>query len=113
LKWDEVVEYAFLSDFDLLRDTRQDVSQHPWATPAARYVMDLHYKMVHAEEEIQRLNIEAQCFLTYIIDEECYLQCCEELLKAKHSALSHQVALCRKICGHCNMAHISKLPGFS
>ncbi|KAF9242899.1 hypothetical protein BU15DRAFT_86696 [Melanogaster broomeanus] len=119
LKWDEVVKYAFLADFDLLRDTRQDVSQRPWATPAARYAMDLHYKMVRAEEEIQRLNIEAWRLLTYVIDEERYLQCCEELLKAKHSALAHQVALHRKIRSRCNMAHIqrlhnlSKLPGFS
>ncbi|KAG1825232.1 hypothetical protein DFJ58DRAFT_719998 [Suillus subalutaceus] len=30
LKWDEVIEYAFLSDFDLLRDACQDISQHPW-----------------------------------------------------------------------------------
>ncbi|KAF9231943.1 hypothetical protein BU15DRAFT_81804 [Melanogaster broomeanus] len=119
LKWDEVVEYAFLADFDLLRDTHQDVSQNPWATPAARYAMDLHYKMVRAEEEIQRLNIEAWRLLTYVIDEERYLQRCEELLKAKHSALAHQVALRRKIRGRCNMVHIqrlhdlSKLPRFS
>jgi hypothetical protein len=25
LKWDEVVEYAFLSDFDLLCDARQEI----------------------------------------------------------------------------------------
>ncbi|KAF9230658.1 hypothetical protein BU15DRAFT_57031, partial [Melanogaster broomeanus] len=119
LKWDDVVEYAFLADFDLLHDTRQDVSQYPWATPAARYAMDLHYKMVRAEEEIQHLNIEARRLLTYITDEERYLQHCEALLKAKHPALAHQVALRRKIRGRCNMAHIqclhdlSKLPGFS
>ncbi|KAF9232688.1 hypothetical protein BU15DRAFT_90591 [Melanogaster broomeanus] len=118
-KWDEVVEYAFLADFDLLRDTRQDISQYPWATPVARYAMDLHYKMVRGEEEIQCLNIEAQHLLTYITDEERYLQHCEAFLKAKHPALAHQVALRRKIRGRCNMAHIqrlhdlSKLPGFS
>lgn len=25
LKWEEVVEYVFLSDFDLLRDAQQDI----------------------------------------------------------------------------------------
>ncbi|KIK17789.1 hypothetical protein PISMIDRAFT_52478, partial [Pisolithus microcarpus 441] len=33
LRWEEVVEYAFLADFDLLRDTREDISQRPWAHP--------------------------------------------------------------------------------
>ena len=28
LSWEEVVEYAFLADFDLLRDTRQDGLDH-------------------------------------------------------------------------------------
>lgn len=40
LDWEQVVEYAFLSDFDLLRDTRQDIRSRPWATPAARLAMD-------------------------------------------------------------------------
>jgi hypothetical protein len=48
LSWDEVVEYAFLSDFDLLRDARQDVSQHAWATPAGCLAMDTYFKMQHA-----------------------------------------------------------------
>ncbi|KAG1903493.1 uncharacterized protein F5891DRAFT_977616 [Suillus fuscotomentosus] len=45
LTWEEVVEYAFLSDFDLLRDARQDVSQHPWATPTGCLTMDTYFKM--------------------------------------------------------------------
>ena len=58
LKWEEVVEYAFLSDFDLLRDGRQDISQLPWALLMGRRVMDLHFKTCRAREEIKRLNIE-------------------------------------------------------
>ncbi|KAJ6583736.1 hypothetical protein B0H10DRAFT_1962028 [Mycena sp. CBHHK59/15] len=34
LSWEEVVEYTFLADFDLLRDSnRVDPSQRPWALP--------------------------------------------------------------------------------
>jgi hypothetical protein len=51
LKWDEVVEYAFLADFDLLWDV--------WAMPAARHATDLDFKMYHAKEEIQRVNNES------------------------------------------------------
>ena len=58
LSWDEVVEYAFLADFDLLRDTRQDIRKRPWATPAARLTMDSYFKILRAKEEIVRLNVE-------------------------------------------------------
>ncbi|KAF8814646.1 hypothetical protein BYT27DRAFT_7044033, partial [Phlegmacium glaucopus] len=34
LTWDSVVQYAFLSNFDLLSDTRKDIQLRPWATPA-------------------------------------------------------------------------------
>ena len=45
LDWKEVVEYAFLADFDLLRDARQDISDRPWATAAGRLAMDLYFKI--------------------------------------------------------------------
>lgn len=73
LDWDEVVAYAFLSDFDLLRDTRQDVRTRPWATPAARLATDQWYKLRRAEEEIKRLNVEIARFQKYIIDEDRFL----------------------------------------
>ncbi|KAK0421685.1 hypothetical protein EV421DRAFT_1915825 [Armillaria borealis] len=33
LQWDEVVEYAFLANFDLLRNAREDIIKKPWANP--------------------------------------------------------------------------------
>ena len=45
LKWEQVIEYAFLADFDLLQDTREDISQHPWAHPTARFALDTYFKM--------------------------------------------------------------------
>jgi hypothetical protein len=58
LKWDEVVEYAFLSDFDLLRDACQNIQLCPWATPARHLAMDTYFKLLHVHEKIDRLNIE-------------------------------------------------------
>jgi hypothetical protein len=34
LSWDEVVEYAFLADFDLLREGREDICGELWTQPA-------------------------------------------------------------------------------
>ncbi|KAG1893159.1 uncharacterized protein F5891DRAFT_1131377 [Suillus fuscotomentosus] len=112
LKWEEVVDYAFLSDFDLLRNTRADVSQTPWATPGARSAMDLYFKMCRAQEEISRLNVEIRRL-------DNYLRTCEDQLKFRSPALAHQLAIHRNTRGRFNARHlkrlhnISTLPGFS
>ncbi|KAJ6580659.1 hypothetical protein B0H19DRAFT_1060400 [Mycena capillaripes] len=58
LDWEEVVEFAFLADFDLLWEARQDIRQQPWASPAGHAAMDQHFKLLRADEEIQCLNIQ-------------------------------------------------------
>ncbi|KAG1797356.1 uncharacterized protein HD556DRAFT_1267601 [Suillus plorans] len=119
LKWEEVVEYAFLADFDLLRDTRADISQRPWASAAARRAMDLYFKMCRAREEIQHLNVEVRRLVTYIQDEDKYLRACEDQLKSVSPTLANQIAIHRNVRGRFNSRHlkrlydISNLPGFS
>ncbi|KIK15115.1 hypothetical protein PISMIDRAFT_16753 [Pisolithus microcarpus 441] len=45
LTFEEVMEYTFLADFDLLHNTtHEDISQQPWATPAACAAMDQYFK---------------------------------------------------------------------
>ncbi|KAF7981823.1 hypothetical protein HWV62_31947 [Athelia sp. TMB] len=119
LQWSEVVEYAFLSDFDLLRDTRQDISQRPWATPAGRLAMDLHFKLKRAREEIERLNIEIRRVATSIRDEAHFLERMESQVQQTDPLLAHQIHLHRAIRGRFNQHHrrklqkISSLRGFS
>ncbi|KAJ6609755.1 hypothetical protein B0H10DRAFT_1656724, partial [Mycena sp. CBHHK59/15] len=38
----------------------------PWALPVGRVAMDQHYKLLRADEEIQRLNIEIQRLVTHM-----------------------------------------------
>ncbi|KAH7904942.1 hypothetical protein BJ138DRAFT_1118930 [Hygrophoropsis aurantiaca] len=119
LEWDEVVEYAFLADFDLLRDARQDISQRPWATPNARFAMDTYFKICRAKEEIERLDIEVRRVATYIWDEDRYLRACEDQARLPHPALAHQIAIHRTVRERFNAHHlhrlneISILPGFT
>ncbi|KAJ7707031.1 hypothetical protein B0H14DRAFT_3525882 [Mycena olivaceomarginata] len=63
LNWEEVVEYAFLADFDLLREGREDIRGELWAQPAGRAAMDQHFKLLRADEEIQQLNVEIRRFV--------------------------------------------------
>ena len=119
LEFDEVVEYAFLADFDLLRDMRQDISTHPWASPAARLAINSYFKLCQAKEEVVHLNVEIRRLVTYLVDEERYLQACEALYQDTHPALAHQISRCHAICSQFTPLHlrslekISRLPGFS
>ncbi|KAJ7151899.1 hypothetical protein C8R43DRAFT_1087929 [Mycena crocata] len=74
LSWDQVVEYAFLADFDILRDTRAEVQARPWTRPAYRLAMDRYFKILRAREEIKRLNVEIPRVITWIRDEDHFLR---------------------------------------
>ena len=119
LSWDDVVEYAFLANFDLLSDTRVDVHLKIWAKPASRILMDQHFKMKRAREEILRLNVEIPRLVTYIRDEEAFLLQQEELLSETDPPLSRQLRLRRLKLIRSNDLHIHRfnklasLPGFS
>ncbi|KAJ7724529.1 hypothetical protein B0H16DRAFT_1472382 [Mycena metata] len=71
--WEEVIDFTFLADFNILRDPEGISELRPWATPAARQLMDTHFKILRAKEEIIRLNVEIHCFVTYMQDEREYL----------------------------------------
>jgi hypothetical protein len=109
LDWDQVVEYAFLSDFDLLRDARQDVRRKPWATPAARLAIDQAFKLERAEEEVARLNIEVPRLATYIRDEDRCLREREVEMSHSQPALAHQVGIHRMERARFNAHHLKVL----
>lgn len=97
LTWDQVINYAFLADFDVLRDCREDISKRPWANPASRALMDDYFKVIRAQEEITRLNVEIQRVITYLHDEERFLRLREQELSTKNPILAHQInRLCQE-----------------
>lgn len=119
LRFEQVIEYAFLADFDLLRDTREDIRGHPWATPSGRLAMDTFFKIQRAKEEIQRLNVEIPRLATYLRDEDHTLRDFEREVRKLDPPLAHQIQLYRKRRGRFNNRHntilkkIAALPGFS
>jgi hypothetical protein len=114
-----VVEYTFLADFDLLRDTRQDIRTRPWASPAARLAMDGYFKVLRAAEEMERLNVEIPRLTTFMRDEETYVLAKETALAATDPVLAHQVKIYRmqrgRFTGHHTaiLNQLAALPGFS
>ncbi|KAJ7680000.1 hypothetical protein B0H14DRAFT_3101793 [Mycena olivaceomarginata] len=118
--WKQVVEYAFLAEFDLLREGRDDIRNEPWALPAGRVAMDRHFKMLRADEEIERLNLEIPRLLTYMADEKEFLVYHEERLRKEgNAALAHQVRAHRLEYGRFDDLHrrrlykLAKEPGFT
>jgi len=68
LDFQQVTEYTFLSNFELLHSTHNDITEQPWACPLICNAMTSWMKINHAKEEINHLNIEAQRLKTYIWD---------------------------------------------
>jgi hypothetical protein len=91
LTWEQVVEYAFLADFDILRDTRAEVQSHPWMRPAYRLAMDRYFKILRAREEIKRLNVEIPRVVTWIRDEYKVLRRKEQELEVEAGKTEEQV----------------------
>jgi hypothetical protein len=108
LSWNNIIEYAFLADFDLLRDSRQDIRERPWATPAARAAMDQYFKIERAREEITRLNIEILRVVTHIRDETRFLLSHEAKVRKTDTGLAHQISLYRNERSRCNEQHMHR-----
>ncbi|KAJ7176367.1 hypothetical protein C8R43DRAFT_872549 [Mycena crocata] len=129
LSWDQVVEYAFLADFDILRDTRAEIRERPWTRPAYRLAMDRYFKILRAREEIKRLNVEIPRVITWIRDENQCLRRKETELRQtagkteekilEDIQMAVQVRLYRERRGRFDERHMQRfwklggLPGFT
>ncbi|KAJ7206977.1 hypothetical protein C8J57DRAFT_1099457, partial [Mycena rebaudengoi] len=69
MTWAEVIHTTSLAEFDLLRDTRQDVRKLAWTQPARREAAVLYFGIKSAKEEILRLNVEIRRLITHMVDE--------------------------------------------
>ncbi|KAJ3806841.1 hypothetical protein F5876DRAFT_90874 [Lentinula aff. lateritia] len=116
--WEEVVEYAFLSEFDILRDTREDIRERPWAVPANRVIITQFFKVIGAEDELSRVHQEIRRLITYMQREKDELMTREQELIPTNPMLALQVRNFRRERGQFHEVHkkrllsITKLPGF-
>ena len=70
LDWSQVSHYSFLDEFNLLHNTRHDITSAPWANPVAREAIKKFLRVRRAHEEIDRCNIEVRRLLTSIYEED-------------------------------------------
>ncbi|KZS94709.1 hypothetical protein SISNIDRAFT_409261 [Sistotremastrum niveocremeum HHB9708] len=114
----EIMECAYIGEFDILRLSRRGILKKPWTKPSVREASRLHYKLERAREEVKRLNIEYRRLKTYIVEEEAFLADLE-LLTDSNPELAYQLLQHIKRFGAANTIHsdrlldIEALDGFS
>ncbi|KAF8478345.1 hypothetical protein JB92DRAFT_2768666, partial [Gautieria morchelliformis] len=113
-----VLDYVYLAEFDLLRDARQDVREHPWARPAERLAAATYFKICRSKEEKLRVEVEACRLLTAIHDETELMVHVSLKLQSKDRLLAHQVGHLQRERQVVNNEHrrilrkLQNLPGY-
>jgi hypothetical protein len=109
LTWKEIVEYSFLGEFDLLRNSRSDVREELWTQPARREATVKFYKLCRAREELVQLNVEIPRLRTSIHDETLHTNKVISDLSLTNPALCSELHRRWKIRSSVNMRHLSRL----
>lgn len=117
LEWSKVSHYSFLEEFNLLRETQQDIRNKMWAKPAICEMMRQWLRIQRVKEEIERCNVEVRHLHTSIVDEDWHFTCV--LSSLEDSPLYFAV---QEFCTHRRLVNsqlldrifqIYALPGFS
>ena len=69
LQYNEVLSYATLGDFDLLKHSQHDVLARPWSNTMHRQMAVKYFKLLRAHEEINRLNVEVRRLQAWVDNE--------------------------------------------
>ncbi len=104
-----VLEYVFLGEFDLLRDSQSRVQEQPWTSPLAREAMTAYFKLTRAREEIVRLNIESRRLHTFIRDHHKRMEQVVNELRADDPLLVHQLQKMQLLQLSRDIAHVKQL----
>ncbi|KIO22578.1 hypothetical protein M407DRAFT_39675, partial [Tulasnella calospora MUT 4182] len=121
LDFKTVVNYAFVSQFDLLRDSRQDIRLKPWSKASNRFLMDKLFERDRAREEIIRLNVEIARLRTWIRDEDqdfrTAVQVARESDSDQHLANEIEIRAQRRFRIHSRLLRtlhaLERVPGFT
>ncbi len=111
--------YAFIEEFELLRDTRHDLRDKPWADVDTRQYMKKARNVARAKEEIRRCNIEVRRVHTAILLENEKLDRAVQASRNEANPISGALADYSTRRQRVNarllavLAQIHALPGFS
>lgn len=72
--WDMITQHTFLEEFDVLKLSRNDISDKLWVQSGVRNIMRSYQKLLCAQEEVVRCNVEVHRLHTSITDENAHLR---------------------------------------
>ena len=108
-----------IADFNILKDTQQDIQMLEWARPANREGMVMYFQIKQAKEEITRLNVEIRHLLMFLYDDHVDHFRAIHANKTINPSLSHEILLRWEYCSKIHeeiikrILQTSKLEGFS
>lgn len=88
----DILSYSFLAEFDILRDSRDDIRQKAWANPSVRVIIEKYHRYLRAKEEILRLNIELRRLRTWIRDDEMVVSAALQGLRVSDPPLAYEIS---------------------
>ncbi|KAE9385876.1 hypothetical protein BT96DRAFT_840173, partial [Gymnopus androsaceus JB14] len=109
ITWDEIIDFSYLLEFNILHDTHEDVHERKWAKPQNQLLMSRFFKYIRAEEEIAWVHVEVKRLLTHMVDEEDEVCGRAKEVEAEDPALALQLRLYWKERAQYNSLHRSCL----
>uniref|UniRef100_A0A0W0G279 Uncharacterized protein n=2 Tax=Moniliophthora roreri TaxID=221103 RepID=A0A0W0G279_MONRR len=97
LQIEEVLKMVALVDFDVLKDSHIDITQLAWTKPENRKMMQYHFSIKRAEEEIRCLNVEIRRLITFMLDDNADYLAAYRL--AIHERLAEKLVQTSKLNG--------------
>ena len=88
LQYSEVLSYATLGDFDLLKHSRHDVLARLWSNTMHRQMAVKYFKLLRAHEKINWLNVEVRRLQAWIDNETAEIKQIVAELSAQRPLLS-------------------------
>ena len=91
LQYSEVLSYATLGDFDLLKHSRHNILARPWSNTMHRQMAVKYFKLLRAHEEITRLNVEVRQLQAWVDGETMEIRQIVAELSAQNPLLSAEL----------------------
>ena len=91
LDWSDVSHYGLLEQYALLKAHNTDLSTKQWAQPVYREILKCRRRIVRAQEEITRCNVEVRRLHTGIHDDAIHFKTVVRKLKDEQSPMYEAV----------------------
>ncbi|KAF8576057.1 hypothetical protein K439DRAFT_1368247, partial [Ramaria rubella] len=104
-----VLEYVYIAQFDLLRESHSELPNLPWAQPAEREVATAYFKLQRSHKEIVCVNVEVCWLVTWMDDEEMLLMQHIQRLEDRHPELAFHIQWRLEYLVTVNRIHCQKI----